>query len=243
MDNTQLLLVEEVTKRFRGLIAVKNLSFEVNKGEIVGLIGPNGAGKTTLLNLVSGVLRPDEGKILFEGIDITSLKPHEICKKGIGRTLQIPLAFPELTTLENVILPLLFIQNLEKDKAIKEAESILQFIGFPKSKYNEQAANLNTLELKYLQLAKALAGKPRLLLLDEVTTGLNPVESMRASEIIKKIQAMGITILLVEHVMRLVVNVCDRVIVLSEGSKIAEGKPEEAMKNRDVISLYLGKSI
>lgn len=237
-----LLQVEEVTKKFGGLEAVKNVSFKINRGEILGLIGPNGAGKTTLINLISGVYRPDKGRILFKGEDITLMKPHEICKKGISRTLQIPHAFPELTVIENIAIPLLFSQkNLKRDEIRGRIISTLKRIDFPKSKYDEVVANLNTLELKYLQLAKAVVTQPELLLLDEVTTGLNPVESKRACEVIKELQSAGITILIVEHVMRIIVSVCDRIIALCEGRIVAEGRPEEVMKDTKVISSYLGK--
>mgnify|MGYP000262272600 CR=1 FL=1 len=237
-----ILEVDFVTKHFGGLVAVRDVSFTVKRGEILGLIGPNGAGKTTLLNLICGVYKPDKGKIKFKGEDITALKPHQICEKGIGRTLQIPHAFPELSTVENITLPMLFLQ---KDLKGKEAEDralkILEFVGFPRDKYYVPASNLNTLDLKYLQLARALASNPELLVLDEVTTGLNPTESKKAIELIRKIRENGITILLVEHVMRIVVSVCDRVIVLSSGQKIIEGKPQEVMRNRQVIELYLGE--
>lgn len=237
-----ILKVNNLTKSFGGLVAIKNVTFGVSPGEILGLIGPNGAGKTTLLNLICGIYRPDRGAIMFKNENLTTLKPHQICRRGISRTLQIPHAFPELTTVENVVLPILFLRKgLGKDKAIQEAEEVLGFIGFPEAKYHIPASQLNALELKYLQLAKALACKPEVLLLDEVTTGLNPAESKKAIELIKKIQDKEITMILVEHVMRIVMSVCDRIIVLSSGTIIADGKPEEITKNKLVIRSYLGE--
>jgi branched-chain amino acid transport system ATP-binding protein len=238
-----MLSIQRVTKRFAGITAIKDVSFEIEQGEIVGLVGPNGAGKSTLLNIVSGVYLPSSGSVFFDGKDITNLSPDKVCKLGIAKTFQLVHSFPELTALQNVTVGAMFgnSEKLSMTEAIAKASSKLQFVSFPADKSHAPVKNLNVVELKRIQLARALATDPKLLLLDEVTTGLNPRESNDAISLIQKIRESGITILMVEHVMRIIMNVSDKVVVLHHGEKIAEGRPEEIAKNEKVISSYLGE--
>ena len=238
-----LISVKGISKNFDGVMAVKNVSFGIDRGNIVGLVGPNGAGKTTLLNIISGIYRPNSGSIYFNDEEITRLKTHQICKRGIAKTFQLVHSFPELTALQNVMIGALFgnSDNVGIEESKNKAAKALKFIGFPEDKFDSQVKNLNLVELKRIQLARALATNPKLLLLDEVTTGLNPKESKDAVKLIKKINRRGITILMVEHVMRIIMNVSDKVIVLHHGEKIAEGTPDEISNNRTVIDAYLGE--
>lgn len=194
----------KVSKRFGGLQALKNVDLTVKRHEIAGLVGPNGSGKSTLLNLISGVYRPDSGRILFMNEDISKLPPFKICSKGITKTSQIVQSFPDMTAIENVIVAVLFAgeKSEEKKDAVILAEELLEFVGLQKNKFNKPAKNLNVVELRRVQLARALATKPKLLLLDELLTGLNPKESDEAVELIKLINDQGVTILIVEHVMK-----------------------------------------
>jgi branched-chain amino acid transport system ATP-binding protein len=238
-----LLVCTEVSKRFGGLQALKNVNFTVNRGEIVGLVGPNGSGKSTLLNLISGVYKPDSGQILFEGKDISKLPPHKICAKGITKTAQTVQSFPEMTAVENVLTSVLF--NKEKfagktDGKLR-AQELLGFVGLSKEKFDVPAKNLNVVELRRIQLAKALATSPKLLLLDELLTGLTPKESDEAIELIKLINKQGITVLIVEHVMRVIMGLCNRVIVLQHGEKICDGTPKQVCSDENVVKVYLGK--
>jgi len=238
-----MLTVKNLTKRFGGLVAVNDLNFHIEEGEIVGLVGPNGAGKSTLLNIISGIYHTDSGRIYFQDEDITNSAPHEICKRGIAKTFQLVQSFPEMTAHQNVVVGALF-GNSEKID-IKEAEhkasEALDFVGFPRKKFDYAVKNLNVVELKMIQLARALATEPKLLLMDEVSTGLNPKESKNAIKLIKKINDNGITILMVEHVMRIIMNLSDRIIVLHHGKKIAEGVPNDIITNQRVIDAYLGE--
>ena len=238
-----MLTIQKVSKRFAGITAIKDVSFGIEQGEIVGLVGPNGAGKSTLLNIVSGVYLPSSGSIFFDGNDITNLSPDTVCKLGIAKTFQLVRSFPELTALQNVTVGAMFGNSvkLSMADARAKAEAKLEFAGFPKGKVNYPVKNLNVVELKRVQLARALATEPKLLLLDEVTTGLNPSESNDAVSLIQKIRESGITILMVEHVMRVIMNVSDRIVVLHHGEKIAEGTPAEIAKDEKVISSYLGE--
>lgn len=227
---------------FGGLMAVSNADFYVGQGEVVGLIGPNGAGKTTLFNLISGALVPKVGSITFKDENITGLKPHQICKKGVARTFQSTKLFAGLTVFENVKLAAMFgraesISEIEAERGVLE---LLDFAGLVAEKATV-AKNLPVAYQKRLEVARALATKPELLLLDEVMAGLNPTEVAEAMELITRIRARGITIFMIEHVMKAIMNVCDRIIVLHYGSKIAEGAPQEVAANPTVIEIYLGE--
>ncbi len=238
-----MLSIHNVSKQFGGITAIKDVSFEMEKGEIVGLVGPNGAGKSTLLNIVSGVYLPSSGTVIFGGEDITYLKPNKVCKLGIAKTFQLVQSFPQLTAIQNVTVGALFgnSEKISMKEAEGKAEEKLEYVGYPRDKINYPVKNLNVVELKRIQLARALATDPKLILLDEVTTGLNPKESNTAISLIQKIRESGITILMVEHVMRIIMNVSDRVVVLHHGKKIAEGTPEAITKDEKVISSYLGE--
>jgi branched-chain amino acid transport system ATP-binding protein len=238
-----MLKIVEVSKHFDGITAIKEVSFHIEKGEIIGLVGPNGAGKSTLLNVISGIYAPDEGDVIFDGADITDMSPNLICKLGIAKTFQLVHCFPELSALQNVKVGALFgnFERVPMKDAEKKATEKLAYVGFPAEKMDWPVKNLNAVELKRVQLARALATDPKLLLLDEVTTGLNPTESNEAVALIQKIREAGTTILLVEHVMRVIMKVSDRIVVLHHGEKIAEGTPAEIAKDEKVISSYLGE--
>jgi branched-chain amino acid transport system ATP-binding protein len=238
-----MLSIQKVSKQFDGITAIKDVSFKIEKGEIVGLVGPNGAGKSTLLNVLSGIYLPSSGSVIFDGTDITGLRPDKVCKLGIAKTFQLVQSFPELTAIQNTLVGALF-GNSEKisiKEAEEKAEKYLEYVGYPMDKINYPVKNLNVVELKRIQLARALSTDPKLLLLDEVTTGLNPKESNDAISLIQKIRESGITILMVEHMMRVIMNVSDRIVVLHHGKKIAEGTPEHIAKDEKVISSYLGE--
>ena len=238
-----MLRCTEVSKRFGGLQALKNVDFTVNSGEIAGLVGPNGSGKSTLLNLISGVYKPDSGHILFLDEDISKLPPYKICAKGITKTAQTVQSFPEMTAVENVLTSVLFNDKKAEKKidAKERAKELLELVDLGKEKFDVKAKNLNVVELRRIQLAKALATNPKLLLLDELLTGLTPAECDEATALIKQINKQGVTVLLVEHVMRVVMGLCDRVIVLHHGEKICEGTPEQVCSDDKVVKVYLGK--
>ncbi len=237
-----MLCVRNVTKQIGGLCAVNRVDLDINTGEIVGLVGPNGAGKTTLLNMISGISAPTDGTITFLNEEIAGLPADRICRKGIAKTFQIAESFPNLTALECTMVGALFGNHaaVSMAQAQDDAGSILDYVGFPVEKRGIPIKNLNVVELKKVQLARALASKPKLLLLDELTTGLNPKESSEAVDLIRKIRAKGISILIIEHVMSVIMGVSDRIVVLDHGEKIAEGFPDEVVNNRRVIDTYLG---
>jgi branched-chain amino acid transport system ATP-binding protein len=238
-----LLVCTEVSKRFGGLQALKNVNFTVNNGEIAGLVGPNGSGKSTLLNLISGVYKPDSGQILFLDQDISKLPPYKICARGITKTAQTVQSFPEMTAVENVLTSVLFNEkkSAEKIDALPRAQELLGFVGLSKEKFDVPTKSLNVVELRRIQLAKALATSPKLLLLDELLTGLTPKESDEAIALIKQINKQGVTVLIVEHVMRVIMGLCDRVVVLHHGEKICEGTPKQVCADPNVVKVYLGK--
>jgi len=221
-------------------MALRDVSFYINSGEILGLIGPNGAGKTTLFNAVAGVFRPESGKIRFNGEEITGLPPFKLSLKGIARTFQITKPFLNITVLDNMMVGALSKEkNLEAGKKI--SLEFLEFVGLA-SKKDLLAANLTLEDRKRLELARALATKPRLLLLDEVMAGLNPKEMEDTLKLIRKVHAEGMTLFVVEHVMKAIMSVSHRVMVLHHGEKIAEGAPNHIVQNQKVIDAYLGQS-
>ena len=232
----------DVSKEFGGLKALKAVNFTVNENEIAGLVGPNGSGKSTLLNVISGMYKPNSGLVKFLNEDISKLPPHQICARGITKTSQTVQSFIEMTALENVYVGALFGRKAEDDfDSLNKAKELLDFVGLGKDKFNVPAKNLNVIELRRVQLARALATSPKLLLLDELLTGLTPKESDEAIALIKRINKQGVTLLIVEHVMRVIMGLCDRVAVLHHGEKICEGTPKEVCNDENVIKVYLGK--
>ena len=237
----RILEGEGIRKNFEGLTALANVDFHISRGEILGLIGPNGAGKTTLFNLISGSLVPTSGTIKFKGENITGLKPHRICRKGIARTFQLVKLFGNMTVLENILLGGLFGPSTASPRSHTEKAclELLEFVGLSEMKEN-LARDLTIINQKRLEVARALATKPELLLLDEFMAGLNPTEVALAIELIKKIRNLGVTIIMIEHVMKVIMDISDRIMVLHHGEKIAEGIPEEITANKMVIDVYLG---
>lgn len=233
-----ILRIDSVTKAFGGLHAVDDVSFEIYPGEIIGLIGPNGAGKTTMFNIVSGYYAPTHGRIFFKGENISGKPPYKLAVRGIGRTFQVVKPFPGLTVLENVIIAS-FCRYPQRERATEHAWKILELSGLA-DRANISASSLTLAGRKRLEIGKALALEPELLLLDEVVAGLNPTEADQTIELILKLRDQGITILIVEHIMRVIMSISDRVVVLNFGKKIAAGKPEQVAKDPQVVQAYLG---
>ena len=235
-----ILTLKNVSRHFGGLKAVDAVDLSVEPGEIVGLIGPNGAGKTTLVNVVTGVFKPTTGTIEFNGQRIDGKKPHQISRLGVARTYQVVQPFPEMTVLENVMAPATFAaQAASVAEAKAAAMEAIEFLGLGSQK-DMLASELTLAGRKRLELAKSLAMKPKVLLLDEVNAGLNPAEIDTALEMIRAIAAQGVTIIIIEHLMKVVMNLCSRIVVLHHGAKIAEGLPQEIMRDERVIKAYLG---
>ncbi len=232
----------DVTKYFGGLAAVSHVDFHVDRGEIVGLIGPNGAGKTTLFNLISAALVLKSGVIRFKGEKITGLKPYRICRMGVARTFQEVRVFANMPALQNVLLGSFFgtPTGTSSVDAAREATELLEFVGLSALSATP-AKDLTLANQKGVEVARALATKPELLLLDELMAGLNPAETAQAMELVTRIRDKGITIFMIEHVMKAIMNVCDRIIVLHHGEKIAEGTPQGIATSKTVIEVYLGE--
>lgn len=233
-----LLEIKNATKLFGGLKANEDISFEVEAGSIVGVVGPNGAGKTTLFNSISRAHDLTSGSVIFAGQDITKLHSYQACLLGMGRTYQIPQALEDMTVLDNIIVGALSRRSKVRD-AKAFAEEISEFCGL-REMNGKMAAGLNVMQKKRLEIARALAGEPKLLLLDETMAGLNGAERGNAIELIRKINAKGITVLMIEHVMEVVMNVSEKVVVIVSGKKLMEGTPREVTCNPDVINAYLG---
>ena len=235
-----LLELSGVTKRFGGLTAVNNVTFSVEEGEIFGLIGPNGAGKSTLLNCLAGATRPNEGTILFDGRDTTGSSPERMCRLGVGRTFQIPRPFPGMNVFENVVVAATFGDpNLPRSEIATRALAMLEYVEFPRP-VGTLASHLNASQLKRLDLARALASRPRLLLLDEFAAGLTPSELVDIATLLRRIRADGTTIVMVEHVMRLILDLCGRLSVLQYGELIAHGDAATVAQDERVREAYLG---
>jgi branched-chain amino acid transport system ATP-binding protein len=236
-----LLEGEGISKTFGGIVAVKNVSMDVKKGEIVGLIGPNGAGKTTFFNIVTGFLKPDKGQLKFQGERITGLSPNQICRKGIARTFQTVRPFRKGTVKENILVGALYGNSPRSlAHAVEMTSKVLDTVGL-KAHKEALPDSLTLLGLKKLEVARALATGPKLLLLDEVTAGLDRSEANSMIDLIKTISSQAVSIVVVEHVMRVVMSLANRLIVLDHGEKIAEGKPSEVVKDENVVSAYLGE--
>ncbi len=239
-----LLHVNRLTKHFGGLAAVQNVSFEIARGEIVSLIGPNGAGKTTIFNLLSGIYSPNNGEIRLDGEDLVGRKPFEICQRGIGRTFQIMQPFPHMTVFENVVTSGLFGRRpkVPMSQVEEEAIELCRWVGL-RDKLKAYPRNLTVADQKKIEIARALAVKPKLLLLDEVMSGLTPAETGEAIKLVRQLRERGMTIFLIEHVMKVVMGISDRVIVLHHGEKIAEGTSNLVANDQRVIEAYLGEHV
>jgi branched-chain amino acid transport system ATP-binding protein len=236
----EALVVKSLSKRFGGLRAVQDLSFTVQENETVALIGPNGAGKTTSFNLITGFHRPDGGSVSAFGREIVGLKPYDICALGLARTFQVAKPFGAMTVLANVMTGA-FLRDKRIQVARKRAREAIEFVGLA-AKEHMPARDLTTIDQRRLEMARALATEPRILLLDEVMAGLNPSEIDQAVALVGKLSKRGLTIIIVEHVMRAIMAVARHIVVLDHGQKIAEGSPKEVVENPEVVRAYLGSS-
>lgn len=234
-----LLEVTGITKRFGGLCAVNQLNLSLDKGQILGLIGPNGAGKTTAFNMISGFYQPDEGEIIFDGKDITGLRPDQVCKLGVTRTFQVVKPFPQLSVLDNVMIGA-YNRTNDRKESKEKAEDIIEFLGMQDLK-EMTAGSLSVAHRKRLEVAKALATDPKIILLDEAMAGLRPTETNEMIGLVRQISRQGIALLLVEHVMRVIMSLAERIVVIHHGEKIAEGEPQQIVQDKAVIDAYLGE--
>lgn len=239
-SSTQPIIeVQNVTKKFAGLVANRDVNLTVGRGELLGLIGPNGAGKSTLFNLIAGAIEPTEGRIVFDGNDITRTKGTERCHLGIARTFQVPRSFDSMSVLENAMVGA-FLRHPISASARRHALEILDFVGLV-AKADAPASELTPPEKRRLEMARALATEPKVLLLDEVMTGLTPSEAHKGVELIRQVRELGVTIIMVEHVMEIVMPLVDRAVVLHLGQVLAEGLPADVVRNESVIGAYLGE--
>jgi branched-chain amino acid transport system ATP-binding protein len=239
MSAEKIIQVQNLTKRFGGVYAVKDVSLHLYKGEILGLIGANGAGKTTLFNMISGIFTPTSGKIIYKGEEIQRMKPHKICRLGIGRTYQIVQPFTMLTLLENVLAGALM-RHPSVAEARKIAEPIIEKLGIQHLR-DVPGSSLTLIQMKRMEIARALATEPDVLLLDEVMAGLNPTEREDLLATVQQVKETGVSIIIIEHVMRVIMHLSNRIYVLNQGELIAEGLPDEVMNNPDVIRSYIGE--
>jgi branched-chain amino acid transport system ATP-binding protein len=238
-----LLEVERLSKRFGGVRAVHDVSFVLDEGELLGIMGPNGSGKTTLFNLIAGALRPDDGRIRLGGRDVTGLPPHRLCAAGVARTFQLVRPFPGLTVLENVLVGRLYGRGRAgAAEAVTEARRLLRVLGL-EARVDAPAASLTLIDRKRLELARALATSPRLLLLDEFMAGLNPAETATAMELVRDLVVGGVTVLMVEHIVWALMDLSRRILVLSAGEKIADGAPQAVAADPAVVDVYLGGAV
>jgi branched-chain amino acid transport system ATP-binding protein len=238
---TEALVVRGLSKRFGGLRAVQDVSFTIQENETVALIGPNGAGKTTSFHLITGFHRPDSGSVLAYGREIVGLRPHDICAHGVARTFQVAKPFGAMTVLANVMTGA-FLRDKHAAVAREKAREVIEFVGLS-AREQTPAKDLTTIDQRRLEMARALATQPRLLLLDEVMAGLNPAEIDQAVGLIGKLSQRGLTIVIVEHVMRAIMAVARHIVVLDHGQKIAEGTPKEIVENPEVVRAYLGSYV
>lgn len=239
----RMLEAKGLSKSFGGLTAVSQVDIHVDEGEILGLIGPNGAGKTTLFNLLSGAIQMDSGTVFFGREKISGMKPNQICRLGMGRTFQAAKNFGGMPLWQNVLMGALFgKKGRAAAQASKITDDVLEFTGLNELR-NKAVPDIPLAYQKRLEVARALATQPKLLLLDEMMAGLNPTEVSEAMELVTKIQKSGITIIMIEHVMRAIMNICDRIVVLHHGAKIAEGAPQEISASKTVIEVYLGECL
>lgn len=237
-----VLECKEISKTFGGLNALTDINLQVEEGEILGIIGPNGAGKTTLFNIISGAMPPTKGEVFFKGRGLSGMKAPKVCRLGIARTYQLVRPFHSLTALENVLVGLCFGQSdpPPSEARVAEALSTLKLMGLD-AKANKAAGSLTLVEKKHLEIARALATAPDILLLDEVVSGLTPTEMSRTIDTIRQIQTRGVTVIMIEHVLRAVMELCKRIVVLNYGLQIAEGSPETVVADPKVVVAYLGE--